>query len=540
MNPQDLPTASEDPLFGNSITGLLGCALGDPSPDATPAQPWQAPTVEQLAVWLPQYAIVRMIGRGGMGAVYQGLQATLNRVVAIKLLPVEFSTNAEFMTRFQREAQTLASLSHQGIVTIYDFGQTTPGHLYFVMEYIDGTDLAQLLKEQRLGPDQALELTMQICEALQYAHSQGVVHRDIKPANVLITKGGSAKVADFGLARMPGTHEVPLTGTHQVMGTPQYMAPEQWQGMADQRTDIYALGVMLYEMLTGSTPQGVFDPPSHKSHTDARLDEIVIRAMRQEPARRYQSVSELRAAVENVRATASEDLPQKLPVSPAAPVSRPPTRGGRRDRQGLAWTWWLLGALLIAVMVFAWLFWGQETLPRAPDPQAAAVLAPPMALPPAAPPAPIMSKFNASQALVATLPNRLLTAAETSELLAKVNAIGQPGQYEWFNLGIIRTALASPTPTTVEVEIAMISNLEWIERAWKNSRDNTLGPGIRAAAPTMRAACGGDEYRGDKMTYDGSDYNGKAAKPTGGMWQRVQTEFKPLLVRMAHQAASVP
>ena len=137
--------------------------------------------------WLPQYHVQRLIGRGGMGAVYQGTQVSLNRLVAIKLLPAVFSANADFMARFQREAQTLASLSHSGIVTIYDFGTTSEGHLYFVMEFIDGTDLAHAMHTQRLAPDQALELTMQICEALHYAHAQGVVHRDIKPANVLLT-----------------------------------------------------------------------------------------------------------------------------------------------------------------------------------------------------------------------------------------------------------------------------------------------------------------------------------------------------------------
>jgi serine/threonine protein kinase len=207
-----------------------------------------------------------------MGAVYQGTQVSLNRLVAIKLLPAEFSANADFMARFQREAQTLASLSHSGIVTIYDFGTTSEGHLYFVMEFIDGTDLAHAMHTQRLAPNQALELTMQICEALHYAHSQGVVHRDIKPANVLLTRDGRAKLADFGLARPLSTERTQLTASHIVMGSPDYMAPEQWQGKADHRADIYALGVMLYEMLTGSRPQGAFDLPSIKAQVDARLD----------------------------------------------------------------------------------------------------------------------------------------------------------------------------------------------------------------------------------------------------------------------------
>jgi serine/threonine protein kinase len=217
---------------------------------------------------LPAYQVEALIGRGGMGAVYRGVQASLNRPVAIKILPAELSSNPDFMARFQREAQTLAKLNHNGIVTVFDFGTTAEGHLYFVMECIDGTDLAHLLRAQRLEPDQALELTVQLCEALHYAHSQGVVHRDIKPANVLITRDGRAKLADFGLARPMSSARTQLTASQMIMGTPDYMAPEQWQGQADHRADIYALGVMLYEMLTGTRPQGAFDLPSVKARVD--------------------------------------------------------------------------------------------------------------------------------------------------------------------------------------------------------------------------------------------------------------------------------
>ena len=259
MNPDP-----NDPLLGNSISGLMDCALNTTVAN-TPTAPWQPPEPEHVAQMLPQYHVEALIGRGGMGAVYRGKQVQLNRSIAIKVLPAELSANAEFMTRFQREAQTLASLSHNGIVTIFDFGTTTEGHLYFVMEYIDGTDLAHALHTQRLEPDQALELTMQICEALHYAHSQGVVHRDIKPGNVLIGRDGRAKLADFGLARPLSPERTQLTASNVVMGSPDYMAPEQWQGKADHRADIYALGVMLYEMLTGTRPQGAFYLPSIKS-----------------------------------------------------------------------------------------------------------------------------------------------------------------------------------------------------------------------------------------------------------------------------------
>jgi len=264
---------------------------------------WKPPLPEKLAEMLPQYHIEGLIGRGGMGAVYRGVQPALERPVAIKLLPAEFSHDAEFIARFQREARMLAKLHHAGIVAIYDFGQTGDGDLYFVMEFVDGTDLAHIIRTASLTPAQTLELTIQICDALHYAHGQGLIHRDIKPANILVTKEGRAKVADFGLARPVHEESGVVTVSDVVMGTAAYMAPEQREGHADHRADIYALGVMLYEMLTGKRPEGVFDPPSVKAHADARLDTIVLKAMQQEPDRRYQHASEMKTDVEEIRTT---------------------------------------------------------------------------------------------------------------------------------------------------------------------------------------------------------------------------------------------
>ena len=212
----------------------------------------------------------------------------------------------EFVTRFKREARTLARLQHSRIVTIHDFGQTTEGHLYFVMEHIDGTDLRSILKGPGLNPEQALLVVGQICDALQAAHRQGIIHRDIKPENVLISKDGYVKLADFGLARPPGSDGASqLTDTNVVMGTPNYMAPEQQDGAAkaDHRSDIFALGVMFYEMLTGQTPRGVFDPPSRKVQVDVRIDEVVLKALQSEPERRYQQASEMKTDVERIRTT---------------------------------------------------------------------------------------------------------------------------------------------------------------------------------------------------------------------------------------------
>jgi serine/threonine protein kinase len=289
---------SDDEAAGKPVSSSLGEEDAAPSP-----RRWLPPSAERLARLLPQFQVERLLGAGGMGAVYLGTQVSLHRKVAIKLLPAELAGNTEFVNRFKREARTLARLQHPGIVAVHDFGQTTEGHLFFIMEYVDGTDLARLIHSPGLEASQALEITIQVCEALHYAHDQGVIHRDIKPANVLITQDGRAKLADFGLARpitnLPGE----ITATRIIMGTPDYMAPEQWQGGEDHRADIYALGVMLYEMLTGALPRGAFDLPSHKSQVDSRLDEVVIKAMRQTPEQRYQAVSEMRDAVRRIRTT---------------------------------------------------------------------------------------------------------------------------------------------------------------------------------------------------------------------------------------------
>ncbi|SKB08111.1 Serine/threonine protein kinase [Prosthecobacter debontii] len=328
-----LPDAPPDKIWGDEVAGLFRCAL-DSAYARSEAQPWEPPSVETVARLLPQYHVEALIGRGGMGAVYRGVQMSLERPVAIKLLPTELAGNEEFFSRFQREAKTLARLHHPGIVSVHDFGQTEEGHCYFVMEYVNGTDLQRLIESQSLTPSQALELTVQVCEALHYAHAQDVIHRDIKPANVLMTQDGQAKLADFGLSRPLTVRPEGSTLATLVMGTPDYMAPEQWRGKADQRSDIYALGVMLYEMLTGVRPQGAFDLPSQKVQVDVRLDEVVVKAMRQEPERRYQKVSELGQDVNSIRTGAA-------PTPPAH--EQGPAQGGSRRSFSLWRRHWPLG-----------------------------------------------------------------------------------------------------------------------------------------------------------------------------------------------------
>jgi serine/threonine protein kinase len=239
-----------------------------------------------------------------MGAVYKARQRGLDRIVALKILPPEVGRDPTFAERFGREARALGRLNHPHIVTVHDQGRTADGQYYFfIMEYVDGVNLRHALKASSVAPQEALAIVGQICDALQYAHDAGVVHRDIKPENVLLDRRGQVKIADFGLAKLLGNDaDASLTHTHQVMGTLRYMAPEQMEGThhVDHRADIYSLGVLFYELLTGELPIGRFAPPSKKVHIDVRLDEVVLRALEKEPELRYQQVSEVKTSMEAI------------------------------------------------------------------------------------------------------------------------------------------------------------------------------------------------------------------------------------------------
>ncbi|MBM4070830.1 MAG: serine/threonine protein kinase [Planctomycetes bacterium] len=260
------------------------------------------PTVEALARCFPQLEILELVGQGGMGAVYKARQPALDRLVALKILPPEIGAEPAFAERFTREARALAKLNHPHIVAIHDFG-VADGLFYFLMAFVDGINLRQAIQQGDLQPAQALKIVPQICDALQFAHDEGIVHRDIKPENILLDKRGRVKIADFGLAKLLGVKaNHALTGTRQVMGTPHYMAPEQIQGTrdVDHRADIYSLGVTFYEMLTGELPLGRFAAPSKKVQIDVRLDEVVIRTLEVEPEHRYQHASEVKTEVEQI------------------------------------------------------------------------------------------------------------------------------------------------------------------------------------------------------------------------------------------------
>ncbi len=315
-------------LSGLDPSELLARGLHTAKMSSAGAHGWEPPSVVEVAVLFPSYEVLAMLGRGGMGAVYKARQTSLDRVVAIKLLPLEVSVDQAFADRFRREARAMAKLNHPHIITVFDFGQTAEGHLFFVMEFVEGANLADIIHQVGLAPDQALSLAGKVCAALAYAHGKGVIHRDIKPANVMVDAENQVKVADFGLARLTDptaeTYGTTMTGT--IMGTPDYMAPEQMRGMnVDHRADIYSLGVMLYEMLCRETPRGAFDLPSQRTGCDPRLDAIVLKAMQQAPERRYQSTQEMKADVETARTPLPEaPLPTAAPRSLPKPLPRAP------------------------------------------------------------------------------------------------------------------------------------------------------------------------------------------------------------------------
>jgi serine/threonine protein kinase len=298
-----------------------GVAPEPGQPSRTPA--FVPPAVAEVAKLFPQFEILELLGHGGMGAVYKARQPTLDRLVALKILPPQPSGDSGFADRFTREARALARLSHPNIVAVHEFGQAG-GLNYFVMEYVEGLNLRQLEQAGKLSAREALKIIPQICDALQFAHDEGIVHRDIKPENVMLDKKGRVKIADFGLARIMGREpeDLRLTGAKDVMGTPHYMAPEQVEHPqeVDHRADIYSLGVVFYEMLTGELPLGRFQPPSRKVEVDVRLDEVVLHALEKEPERRYQQASEVKSDVESIAKTPGRDSmpPPPPPIAAAA------------------------------------------------------------------------------------------------------------------------------------------------------------------------------------------------------------------------------
>ncbi len=276
-----------------------------PSPSMTRGRPTRAvepPSAAELAALLPHLEVLELIGVGGMGAVYKARQPNLDRLVALKIVQSPTGeADPEFAARFAREARAMAKLDHPNIVAIHESGEAG-GVPYLLMEYVDGITLREAMANKVLTLAEALAVVPQVCDALDYAHRAGVVHRDIKPENILIDQTGRVRIADFGLAKLADATGTSLTHSRQMMGTPHYMAPEQWErpNEVDHRADIYALGVILYELLTGELPLGRFDLPSQKGRGDARVDAIILLALAKEPNQRYQRAGDVKTALSGI------------------------------------------------------------------------------------------------------------------------------------------------------------------------------------------------------------------------------------------------
>ncbi|MEM9480744.1 MAG: serine/threonine-protein kinase [Verrucomicrobiota bacterium] len=258
-----------------------------------PTNPPEIPSHEELNAELPQYEVLQCIGVGGMGGVYKAYQENLDRHVAVKVLARGIGGD-EFADHFKSEAQAMARLNQTNIISVYDFGFTTGGWLYFVMEFVDGRTLFELVHDDLIDRKAAVATITQVCGALNYAHEHGVVHRDIKSANILVDGDGHAKVGDFGLAKLYAGEDTKGLGDSS-FGTPDYAAPEVIDPDAtiDHRADIYSLGALFFELLTGHTPEAGTVPK-----TDSAFDTVIHKAMAKKPGDRYQSAKEFRKAVE--------------------------------------------------------------------------------------------------------------------------------------------------------------------------------------------------------------------------------------------------
>jgi serine/threonine protein kinase len=381
----------QTPLPADAPQGLcpkcLLAAVATPTDAGQPAGRPAPPAIGEIAAAFPQLEIIEFIGQGGMGFVFKARQPKLDRLVALKILPQSLAADPTFAERFNREARLLARLNHPGIVTVHDFGvvgqaphlpgeasespenstistQTEPNQTgkmpvplfyYLLMEFVDGVNLRQAMQAGRFTPEQALAIVPKICEALQFAHNEGILHRDIKPENILLDAKGRVKIADFGIAKLVergspsrSTSDTPnapgftenseagnaaagqrpalhaLTEAGKGLGTPNYMAPEQLEnaGDVDHRADIYSLGVVFYEMLTGELPLGRFAPPSQKSAADPRVDEVVLRALEKEKARRPASADEVKTQVETIATTPSRSSGGESAPSELAPTKQ--------------------------------------------------------------------------------------------------------------------------------------------------------------------------------------------------------------------------
>ena len=339
-----------------------------------------------------RYELDGIVGRGGMAEVFRARDIRLDRIVGVKTLRDDLARDQTFQARFRREAQSAASLNHPSIVAVYDTGEDMVGNLpvpYIVMEFVDGRTLRDLLRDdRRLLPERAAEITDGVLRALDYSHRNGIVHRDIKPGNVMLTRSGDVKVMDFGIARAVSDSQMTMTQTAQVIGTAQYLSPEQARGeRVDARSDLYSTGCLLYELLTGRPPftgdspvaiayQHVKEDPIPPSQVDPEVpawaDAIVLKAMQKDPGDRYQSAGEMRNDIQRALSGAPVAAPmladaygagtRRMGAAATQVAGRtsaiPPYRYGPEDggpdgppqRQRRAWPWVVLATVVVVLI----------------------------------------------------------------------------------------------------------------------------------------------------------------------------------------------
>ena len=308
---------------------------------------FRAPIIEEVEALFPAYDVHALIACGGMGAVYQATQRSLERAVAIKILPREFSTDEAFRTGFEAEAKAMAKLNHPNLIGVYDFGEAG-GMLYIIMEYVAGKSLFHSANGYSLEPTEAVRIVADVCRGLAHAHEHGILHRDIKPANILLDAQAHPKIGDFGLAR---ALESQIEEGEQIFGTPGYTAPEVIEPpyTFDHRADIYSVGVMLHELLTGKLPDADPRPASHICACNVRFDAVIRKATSHDPNSRYSSALELAAELESIGNSPSRSL---LTTGSAAAAGRPyvPPKYTKKSSSGLGF----MVFLLVIAAAIAW------------------------------------------------------------------------------------------------------------------------------------------------------------------------------------------
>jgi len=316
---------------------------------------FDVPSIEEMTSYLPQFKFEKMAACGGMGAVYRAYQESLDRRVAVKILPPKFGAEKGFADRFKSEARAMARLNHTNIVGVYDFGITSGGHLFLVIEWVEGRSLHDVIHAGSLSLRKATNLAIQLCEALSFAHEHRIIHRDIKPSNIMVNDADHVKVADFGLAR-------PVSGEAEEdnpMGTPDYAAPEIRGGsVTDHRVDIFAAGVVLYEMLTGTIPESPRRSVTEFAKVSPRWDQIIDKATHPDPEQRYQDAGEFRAHInvamkQEAAGGVMPDMHESAAPKPQPRKRPPPVKLTQGQQLGI------VGGIvaLVVIAVVTLLFW---------------------------------------------------------------------------------------------------------------------------------------------------------------------------------------